>query len=1108
MRAVRTTTFVVALFTGFAMNVGWAQADPPPTPVKGLPGLTAPMVSSLAKNTDQKVIVIMKNQHLNVPATRKNASARAGLVAADQSPVIADLKHTGAKKIRSTKLISSVSATVSAGEAKRLAADPNVAEVVPDLKISIPAPVTVKAPTTEPSCQPGSDGVELDPEALSVIHANSTNPNDQTASKLGVTGKGVTVAYMAESIDPNNPGFVRADGSHVFTDYKDFTGEGANTDVSGGEAILDASSIAAQGNQVFSIPGCKFRVEGVAPGASIVGLKVFPTGDLVASTSGLLEAIEYAVTVDHVDILNQSFGYNPLPDTSADLIRQADQAAIEAGTTVVVSTGDAGPTNTIGSPSADPGVISAAATTTFRTYAQAGIAHYSGIKATGWVNNNISALSSGGITEGTKSPDLAAPGDLNWVLNNSTKGVYNAGISGGTSEAAPLTAGTAALVIQAYRQTHGGASPTPALIKQILTSTTDDLGHPGSQQGAGLVNSYKAVQAAMSVKTSAGAPKPTGSTLLTSVSQLNAAGAPGRNQRFRFGVANTGQSTQTVKLAGRTLGAYHQVSSTKVTLGSSVGEHFSAVNAQKVTFKVAPGASRLQADIAAPTNDSSLSVTLLDPLGQLEAYSLPQGSGNHGAVDVRNPAFGTWTAFITDKPAAAGGYEGPVRFQASTATYQSFGRVSPSSITLAPGASRTVTVATRTPSSPGDLSAALVLNAPFGRRTSVPINLRSLVPLRGGAGTFSTPVTGGNGRGGSPAVTRYYQFDVRAGQKALDVQTTVSKRAVDNYNLYLVDPSGETVGHASNQLVVGTKPSGPVTVLERGARSHVLNPARGRWTLVAAFANPVAGTALSTTFTGTVRLAPFVPVFSGLPNSSKTTLVAGKTHVAKVTVRNDGSAAETYFVDPRLNSKTTIALPSFTPSSNLTLPFAPASAATPQWIVPTETSSLDAAAEATAPVTFDWAPYLGNLGGDLNGDPDLGATNSGNTASGHWAGSPVTPGDWLISPALVGPFTAPAPRATVNLAMSATTKAFDAAASSTTGDFWATEAGKGGRFTPVIVQPGQSTTIYVTITPSGKPGQVVKGTLYVDDASSLSTFGEAVPSGEELAAIPYTYRVG
>ena len=82
-------------------------------------------------------------------------------------------------------------------------------------------------------------------------------------------------------------------------------------------------------------------------------------------------------------------------------------------------------------------------------------------------------------------------------------------LTGGTSEAAPLTAGTAALVIQAYRKAHNGATPSPAVVKQIIVSTAENINAPGDQQGAGMIDAYAAVLAAKSYhvsKTGPGTP--------------------------------------------------------------------------------------------------------------------------------------------------------------------------------------------------------------------------------------------------------------------------------------------------------------------------------------------------------------------------------------------------------------------------------------------------------------------------------------------------------------------------------------------------------------------------------------------------------------------------
>ena len=91
--------------------------------------------------------------------------------------------------------------------------------------------------------------------------------------------------------------------------------------------------------------------------------------------------------------------------------------------------------------------------------------------------------------------------------------------------------------------------------------------------------------------------------------------------------------------------------------------------------------------------------------------------------------------------------------------------------------------------------------------------------------------------------------------------------------------------------------------------------------------------------------------------------------------------------------------------------------------------------------------------------------------------------------------------------MTATTQEFDPSVSSPSGDLWLTAVNAAASFAPIVVQPGQSATLYLTITPTGAAGTPVAGTIFLDDASALSNNGYS-PTGDELAAIPYHYTVG
>jgi hypothetical protein len=498
----------------------------------------------------------------------------------------------------------------------------------------------------------------------------------------------------------------------------------------------------------------------------------------------------------------------------------------------------------------------------------------------------------------------------------------------------------------------------------------------------------------------------------------------------------------------------------------------------------------------------------VDPKGRFAAHSIPQGVGNFGTANVTDPAAGTWTGVIFGDMAGQDGLHGTngtVPWQVTTERYASFGSVSPARFTLAPGASQVVRFSASLPASAGDAAGAIVIRG-AGPATTIPVTLRSLILVsRAAGGAFSGTLTGGNGRQPGVGQVDYYQFRVGQDAPGITASVTLGTDTYDNVGAYLVGPDGNTGGYGQNSFYVGMS-----LVQSRSLTAYALRPAPGTWTLIIDFASPVTGDVVAQRFTGSVRLAAAAVTAPGLPGSARTKLPRGKKITIPVRITNTGTAPEFYFLDPRLNATASYRLANYGDTS-LTLPL---TTQAPAWLVPAETSGVTVStAGASLPVMFDYHP--------VTGDPDLtsssGTCTPAPSATYQPPGGRVTAGIWTAGASECGPYPAagaPAGRITA-INMQATTSKFDQTITSGTGDYWLQAIGQPTGCSDVYCQravawPGQTVTIKITITPAGRPGTAVSGTLYIGDLLNLTDglppYGQA--GGDEVAALHYEYVIG
>ncbi|MGQ7294962.1 cell wall-binding repeat-containing protein [Quadrisphaera sp. KR29] len=237
-------------------------------------------------------------------------------------------------------------------------------------------------------------------------------------------GAGVT-AYVVDS-------GLRA--SHVLVAGRvrpgaDFSGSGTTADCNG-----HGTGVAAvlAGTQV-----------GVAQQATLVPLRVGAC-DGSALGSSIVAAVAWAVA-DHPDgapaVLNISMG-----GPSSDAVDRAVRAAVADGITVVVAAGNEGSDACRVSPAREPSVITVGATT-------------AGDALAGFSNRGPCV-------------DVLAPGDR--ILTAAADGDTSGVVVSGTSQASPLVAGAAAVLL--------GANPalTPAQVGSALVANASRLGNPAA----------------------------------------------------------------------------------------------------------------------------------------------------------------------------------------------------------------------------------------------------------------------------------------------------------------------------------------------------------------------------------------------------------------------------------------------------------------------------------------------------------------------------------------------------------------------------------------------------------------------------------------------------
>lgn len=322
---------------------------------------------------------------------------------------------------------------------------------------------------------------------------------DRAHELLKMTGKGVRVALLDTGVDTTHPDLRDAIvAQHCYTRAAcppRNTNESESGEDDHGHGSNVAGIVASRG--VVSAPG-------FAPEAELVVVKVNDRNDRGQQSEWVagLDWIYDNLTTNHVSIINLSIGTDALYpgncDSAEPTLRSAIANLIDAGVTVFAASGNRGSSSMLGAPACISGVIAVGA-----TY-DADVGHqppntlsYSARWGSSFANcaDDTTAFDQVAcFTNSNDRLDIVAPGApiLSDTLRGGTELYY------GTSQAAPVAAGVAAMMLQCQ------PSLGPQQVKELMRQTGVMRVDPKNGKSFPSLRAFEAVSAACSMAMAGG----------------------------------------------------------------------------------------------------------------------------------------------------------------------------------------------------------------------------------------------------------------------------------------------------------------------------------------------------------------------------------------------------------------------------------------------------------------------------------------------------------------------------------------------------------------------------------------------------------------------------